>query len=41
MFTTALIGVSGFASGIGLMYTADRLGWYDGMVGDEDEGAEL
>lgn len=36
MYTTALIGVSGFASGIGLMYTADRLGYYDGFYGDSE-----
>ena len=41
MITTALLGLGGFASGIGMMAAADRLGWYDGMVGDEDEGAEL
>jgi hypothetical protein len=34
MITTALIGLTGFATGIGMMYVADRLGWYDGMVGD-------
>jgi len=34
MITTALIAISGFASGFALMYVADRLGWYDGMVGD-------
>jgi hypothetical protein len=36
MYTTALIGVSGFASGIGLMYTADRLGYYDGFYADSE-----
>jgi len=37
MITTALLGLGGFASGIGLMYVADRLGWYDGMVSARGE----
>lgn len=31
---TAIVIVSGFSAGIGGMWLADRLGYYDGFYGD-------